>query len=132
MKNTNSKRGEFLVIGALIGLVGSVIVSYFAAANDAQIMADQTGREVYPHEMLDGGDVIQAAASTAGGAFLGWGADKLQDDKKDDAPKPPPIQATAGRDNVIILGGDGTSGSNYQSQPTTTTTTPAPAPVVTP
>lgn len=123
MKND---RGEFALIGALIGLVGSVLVTYFTAANDAQITANQTGQEVAVIDMVDGGDVVQAALSTAGGFGAGWALDQLKgDDDAGEAP-PPSVQVIAGGDaQVTVSGHDSASGNDQGNRPTTTTSYPS-------
>ena len=129
MEIMNSKSGSFILIGALIGLVGSAVVTYFSAATDAQTVANQTGKEVSVMDMIDGGDAVQALIATGAGAAVGWGADQLKSNDKEDKKPVPTMQINSGRDTVVTVGGDDASGSNSQHQPiiaTTTTTTPAP------
>ena len=120
----NSKSGEAMIIGAVVALIGSILVSYFSAANDAQIMANASGQEVSVMDMVDGGDVVQALAATAVGAAAGWAVDELKDDDKgEDAPEVPTVQVTAGGDaQVTVSGNDASSGNDQGNRPTTTTT----------
>ena len=125
----NSKSGEAMIIGAVIGLIGSVIVTYFSAANDAQLAANASGREVSPREMVDGGDALQAVLATGAGAAAGWAVEELKDDdKSDQRPEVPTVQVTAGGDaQVTVSGNDASSGNDQGNRPTTTTTSTTPA-----
>lgn len=127
----NKKSGE-VITAVLVGLVIGAIASVVHYNGYAQQRANETG-QAFGYGSYAAEQPLMAVGLPVAGAAMGWGVGAILDGKaaKDDKPDVPTIQVESGRDTVITVGGDNTTGSNDQSQPvtqTTTTTTPAAEP----